>query len=106
MAAVVSLLVVAACIYLLVEYQHPEDRNQAWIPKIIVVLSMVIAIWTVLMFPLDVANTQACAANISPSSCTYTLPMHQLWFAIFITSLVLTFVILPFTLFFYEADSD
>ncbi|GLI61361.1 hypothetical protein VaNZ11_003724 [Volvox africanus] len=103
---IVSLLVLGACIYILVEYQHPEDRNQAWFPKIIVVFSMTLAIWTVLMFPLDVGNTNACATNISPSACTYTLPMKQLWYAVFITNLVLVFVIIPFTLFFYEGDSD
>ncbi|EFJ42278.1 hypothetical protein VOLCADRAFT_67279 [Volvox carteri f. nagariensis] len=103
---IVSLLVLAGCIYILVEYQHPEDRNQAWVPKIIVVLSMALAIWTVLMFPLDVGNTNACASNISPSACTYTLPMTQLWYAVFISNLVLVFLIIPFTLFFYEADSD
>ncbi len=105
-AAVASVLVLAGCIYLLVEYQHPEDRNQAWWPKIVVVLSMTLAIWTVLLFPLDVANTQACAQDISPSACTYTLPMTQLWYACFIANLVLVFPIIPFTLFFYEADSD
>ncbi|KAG2444566.1 hypothetical protein HXX76_001311 [Chlamydomonas incerta] len=105
-AAVVSVLVLCGCIYLLVEYQHPEDRNQAWVPKIVVVFSMTLAIWSVLLFPLDVANTQACAQNISPSACTYTLPMHQLWYAVFISNLVLVFLIIPFTLFFYESDSD
>ncbi|GFR51273.1 hypothetical protein Agub_g13581 [Astrephomene gubernaculifera] len=103
---IITFVVLAGCIYLLVEYQHPEDRNQAWIPKIIVVFSMSLAIWTVLMFPLDVANTQACSASISPSACKYTLPMTQLWYAVFIANLVLVFVILPFTLFMYEADSD
>ncbi|GLC46184.1 hypothetical protein PLESTB_001198800 [Pleodorina starrii] len=103
---VVSFLVLGACIYLLIEYQHPEDRNQAWFPKIIVIFSMTLAIWTVLLFPADVANVNACASNISPSACHYTLPMTQLWYAVFIANLVLVFLIIPFTLFFYEADSD
>lgn len=105
-AAVVSLLVLGGCVYILIEYQHPEDRNQAWFPKIIVIFSMTLAIWTVLMFPLDVANTNACSSSISPSACKYTLPMTQLWYAVFIANLVLVFLILPFTLFFYEGDSD
>ena len=105
-AVVAAVLVLAGCVYILVEYQHPEDRNQAWIPKIIVILGMCVAIWSVLLFPLDVANTQACAQNVSPSACTYTLPMQSIWYGIFIGNLVLTFIIMPFTLFFYEADSD
>ena len=32
-AVVVSLLVVALSFHVLVNFQHPEDRNQAWFPK-------------------------------------------------------------------------
>jgi LMBR1 domain-containing protein 1 len=53
-----------------------------------------------------VANKQACSLGISPSSCHYTLPMPQLWMAVFITDLVMVFAFIPFTMFFYEADSD
>lgn len=88
------------------QYQHPEDRNQAWVPKIIVLLSMWLAITSVLMFPLDVANTRACSTGVSPSACTLTLPMYTLWQAVFISGLVLAFAIIPFTMFYYEADSD
>lgn len=105
-ASVAAALVLAVCVYILVEYTHPEDRNQAWIPKIVVVFGMSLAMWSILLFPLDVANTQACSTSITPSSCTLTLPMHQLWYAVFISNLVMVYFILPFTLFFYEADSD
>jgi hypothetical protein len=49
---VVSVLVLVGCVYILVDYQHPEDRNQAWVPKIVVVLGLSLAIFSVLMFPL------------------------------------------------------
>lgn len=58
------------------------------------------------MFPLDVANRAACKASLVESSCTLTMDMEALWKAAFIMSLVLVFAIIPFTLFFYEADSD
>ena len=58
------------------------------------------------MYPLDVANTKACSNSVSPSSCTSTLPMYDLWLAAFITNLVMVWAVCPFTLFFYEADSD
>jgi LMBR1 domain-containing protein 1 len=32
--------------------------------------------------------------------------MKQLWFASFISSLVMVFFLIPFTLFYYEGDSD
>ena len=59
--AVVCVLAVVVALYLLVSFQHPEDRNQAWFPKGVVILGISLAIWTVLLFPLDVANRQACA---------------------------------------------
>ena len=32
-----AVVVVAINVYILVHFQHPEDRNQAWWPKIVVV---------------------------------------------------------------------
>lgn len=105
-ACVVGILCVVGNVYLLVHYQHPEDRNQAWFPKGVVIFGLSLSMLTVLLFPLDVANRAACSAAIVEGSCTLTLPMTQLWYAIFITNLALVFLIIPFTLFFYEGDSD
>lgn len=101
-----SLVLVAVNIYLLVHYQHPDDVNQAWFPKIVVVFGLWLAMATVLLFPLDVANRAACSASVTETACTFTLPMQQLWQAVFISNLVMTFFFIPFTLFFYEGDSD
>lgn len=105
-SVVVAVVLLAACIYVLIHYQHPDDGNQAWVPKIIVVLGLWLAMATVLLFPLDVANRSACSFGVAYSACVFTLPMRQLWFALFITNLVLTFFLIPFTMFFWEADSD
>jgi LMBR1 domain-containing protein 1 len=105
-ACIVAVLCVAANVYLLVHYQHPDDCNQAWVPKIVVVFGLWIAMITILLFPLDVANRAACDFNIVESACTFTLPMQQLWYAVFITALVLEFLVIPFVMFFWEADSD
>ena len=71
-----------------------------------VLLGFSVAIWTVLLFPLDVANNQACTLDIPLSSCSTTFPMKELWWAVYITNIVTTFVLVPFSIFFYEADSD
>lgn len=102
----VAIMVVLANIYILIHYQHPEDRNQAWVPKIIIVLGLSLAVFGILLYPTDVANKAACASNYSPSACTYTLPMYEIWLSIFIAVLVMAFAVIPFTLFFYEADSE
>ncbi len=103
---VVAILVLLVSLYLVVNYQHPEDRNQAWIPKIVVLLGFAVAFWTILLFPLDVANQQACALDVPLSSCETTLPMTQLWYAVYIAAMAITFVAVPFSIFYYEADSD
>jgi LMBR1 domain-containing protein 1 len=103
---IVVALVVVANIYVLIHFQHPEDKNQAWFPKIIVTMGLTLAVVSVLMFPLDVANRAACNARLAESACTLTLPMKQLWFAVYITNLIFVWLVVPFTLFYYEADSD
>lgn len=103
---IVGLLAIGVSLYLLIAYQHPEDKNQAWFPKIIVLLGLSISIWTVLLFPLDVANVKSCDLDIPWSSCSFTFPMKSLWYAAYIGNIVITFVLVPFALFYYEADSD
>ena len=66
-------------IYVLAFYAHPEDRNQAWFPKIVVLLGLTLAFLSVLMLPLDRANRNACDQSKIVSACTFTLPMTQLW---------------------------
>ncbi|KAK1265736.1 LIMR family protein [Acorus gramineus] len=59
-AVVVCVLVLLFNVYLLVNYQHPDDVNQAYLPKAVVVLGLSVAAISILMLPADVANRQAC----------------------------------------------
>ena len=59
--AVTILLVIG--FYLLVNYQHPDDKNEAYLPKAVVVLGFCLAGITVLMLPLDVANNEGYAGT-------------------------------------------
>lgn len=104
--AVVGVLTVIFSLYLIVIYQHPEDKNQAWFPKLVVLLGMTIAIYTVLMFPLDVTNSQVCDLNLPLVDCSTTFPMEQLWEAVYIANMILVFVLIPFAFFYYEGDSE
>ena len=103
---VVAVLAVFVALYLLVHYQHPEDRNQAWIPKIVVVFGISLAIWTVLLFPLDIANRKTCSSAFPTSYCTFTIPTTTLWYACYIANAVVVYGFIPFAIFYYEADSD
>ena len=70
------------------------------------VLGVSLAIWTVLLFPLDAANQKACGPDVPASYCSFMLPTEQLWLALFIANAALVFVVIPFAMFYYEADSE
>jgi hypothetical protein len=58
-------LLLVASVYFLVQYQHPDDRNEAWFPKLTVLLGLVLSGATVLLLPLDVANNEGYAGTSS-----------------------------------------
>lgn len=58
------------------------------------------------MLPLDVANRNACQSQVVNGACKLTLPMKELWYSIYIVDAVLVFLVIPFTVFFYEADQE
>ncbi|CAK9180872.1 unnamed protein product [Ilex paraguariensis] len=105
-AIIVCVLVFVFNVYLLVNYQHPDDANQAYFPKFVVVLGLSVAAISILMLPADVANRQACQHAIYNGACNLTLPMKDLWLAIYILDAVLVFFIIPFAMFYYEGDQD
>lgn len=114
---IVAVLLAAGAVWLLAIYQHPDEARGAWFPKLVVVISIWTAEATVLLFPLDVANRAACSSGLlvaadgdgggsGRGACRLTLPMRQLWHAAFFTLLGLAYLVCPFTLFFYEGDSE
>uniref|UniRef100_A0A7N0VHF4 LMBR1-like membrane protein n=1 Tax=Kalanchoe fedtschenkoi TaxID=63787 RepID=A0A7N0VHF4_KALFE len=105
-AIVVCVIVFIFNVYLLVNYQHPDDKNQAYFPKIVVVLGLSVAAISILMLPADVANRQACTHAVYNGACNLTLPMKQLWLAIYILDAFLVFFVIPFAMFYYEGDQD
>ncbi|XP_073140622.1 LIMR family protein At5g01460 [Henckelia pumila] len=105
-AIVVCVLVFLFNVYLLVNYQHPDDVNQAYFPKFVVVFGLSIAAISILMLPADVANRQACRQAIYNGACSLTLPMKDLWLAVYIVDAILVFFVIPFAMFYYEGDQD
>ncbi|KAJ4977866.1 hypothetical protein NE237_008646 [Protea cynaroides] len=105
-AIVVCVIVFIFNVYLLVNYQHPDDANQAYFPKFVVVLGLSVAAISILMLPADVANRSACQHAIYNGACNFTLPMKTLWLVVYIVDAVLVFFIIPFSMFYYEGDQD
>lgn len=75
-------------------FSSEEDRNTAYIPKLVVVLGLTLVCLTVLMLPLDVANRQADGG----------IDMEILWLIVYITQGVFALLLIPSTLFYYEAE--
>lgn len=92
-AVILALLIIAGSIYILVYFQHPEDKLVAWGPKVVVVLSLVLACYSILMLPLDVANGRHGG-----------FPMVTLWLIVYITMAILVVAVIPFATFYYEGD--
>jgi LMBR1 domain-containing protein 1 len=95
---IITLAIIASSIYILVYFSHPEDKNVAWFPKIVVVLGLTLAAFSILMLPLDVANTPT---HISGGG---GFPMEELWLAVYIIIAAMVVVVIPFAIFYYEAE--
>lgn len=55
---VTFLILFVVAVYLLVYYQHPDDHNEAYFPKLVVIGGIMLAGATALLLPLDVANNE------------------------------------------------
>ena len=93
-SVIFGLLVLTLAIVSLIKFQHPDDKNQAWFPKIIVVLGYFVVFMTVMVMPFDVANRNR------------DLNMHidTLWLVALCTVIVFLCIIIPFSFFWYENE--
>ena len=71
--AVTFLILLVASFYLLIHYQHPDDKNDAYFPKAVVILGFVLAGGTVLLLPLDVANREGYSGTCRVRTCRLLL---------------------------------
>ena len=69
--------------------QHPDDKNEAIFPKILILIGFTIAQGSVLLLPLDVANNEGYAGcdGFDTDACG-GLDMNLLWEIIYIAILV------------------
>jgi len=81
----------------LVVFGHPDDKNVAWVPKVVTVFGLWIAFASVLILPYDVANSSGSGGGVR---------LDLLWQILYIIVAVLIAVIIPFAFFFYENDLD
>ncbi|KAL1508346.1 hypothetical protein AB1Y20_004456 [Prymnesium parvum] len=91
---VMTVMILLGSFYFLVYFSSEEDRNVAYFPKVIVVLGLTLVCLTVLMLPLDVANRQSDGG----------FDMEALWNAVYIAQGLFAIILIPSTLFYYEAE--
>lgn len=100
-AVVMSIITVAAIIYLVVLFQAEEDRTQAWFPKIVVVLGLSLACFNVLLLPYDVANRQNPEVFGDTGGGMNTAVAWQI---LLYCIAGFVFILVPFAMMYYEAQ--
>jgi len=105
---VATLVILLLCnVYVLVHFQHPADKNEALFPKFLVLIGFTLAQVTVLLLPLDVANKEGYAGcdGFDTEVCG-GLNMELIWEIVYVAILVYVVVLIPFAIFYYEADES
>ncbi len=87
---------VALNIYFVIYFQHPEDKNVAWWPKILVISGLTWGETCVMMLTMDVLNT--------PPFGGWTIPMQILWIVFLCLIAAWIVLLIPYSIFYYEAD--
>jgi len=94
-AIVLSVIIFICAGIMVIYFQHPDDQNVAWIPKIIVVISLFVACANVLLLPFDVISAQTGGG----------INMELLWSISYWVTAILCLAVIPFAYFFYENDT-
>mmetsp|Transcript_20192 Transcript_20192/g.42289 ORF Transcript_20192/g.42289 Transcript_20192/m.42289 type:complete len:528 (+) Transcript_20192:60-1643(+) len=102
---IVIFILLAINIYLIVYFQHPDDKNESYFPKFLILIGFTIAECSILLLPLDVANKEGYAGcdGYDTSVCG-GLDMTLLWEITYLAVLVYVVLLIPFAIFYYEAD--
>jgi len=99
------LILIAVAIYLLVYFQHPDDKNDAYFPKFVVVFGIVLAGGTIMLLPLDVSNNEGYTGCTGyDTKLCGGLDMVLFWNIMYGLILATLVVLIPFSIFYYEAD--
>ncbi|EQC25073.1 hypothetical protein SDRG_17049 [Saprolegnia diclina VS20] len=102
-----SFVFLAANVYILVYFQHPDDKNTAYFPKLLVIFGLLLAEACVLLLPLDVANNStAIGCDAGWNGSCGNLDMEVLWLIVFMAIVVFLVLLLPFAIYYYEGDDD
>ena len=104
---VIFIILMIVNFYILVHFSHPDDKNTAFFPRVLIIFSLLLCEASVLLIPLDVANgtnSIACQQGWANDVSCGNLNMELFWQIIYWCIACLILVIIPFSIFLYEAD--
>ena len=96
-------------VYVLVKWQHPEDKNQWVSAKAAVVLGMLVTELVIVGLPLDVANNggaRDCSYDWGDTAECGGLDMRAYWLSVFGLAIAWVWVVIPTYVFAYEAHDE
>eukprot|EP00752_Nemacystus_decipiens_P006149 g5547.t1 len=102
------LILLAINSYIVVIWQHPDDKNEAYFPKAVVLASLTLAELAIILLPIDAANGSGnvqCGESWSGLFCG-SLDMAAAWYTVFLLIFIFALFIVPYTIFFYEEDDS
>lgn len=94
--AVAILLAFGMCLTVVI-FGHPDDKNMAWLPKIVTVFGLWLSFASMLVLPYDVANSSGEGGGVR---------VDVVWQIVYILIACLISFIIPFAFFYYENDMD
>ncbi len=98
-AVVISVLLLFGVVLLVIVYGSPDDKGEAWFPRIVTVIGLWLAFASMLILPWDVAAHTSYNGDGGVDASV-------LWLIVYITTAVMVTVIIPFAFFYYENDMD
>ena len=102
------IMVLVINVYTLVYWQHPDDRNDSYFAKFVIIFGLQLSSMCVLMLPIDVANnggSPSCDESAAASTIYCGgIDMLSVWEVLFLAIAFVFVVFIPFCTFYYEAD--
>lgn len=98
-------LLLIANVYILIYWQHPDDKNESIWLKVLIIVGLQVAEMSVLLIPIDVANNAgdvACEQDRT-NECG-GIDMRSFWEAMLCFVIALLILFIPYATFYYEAE--
>lgn len=98
------LLLIFINLIVIAHYIHPDDAGGAKFPKFVVMFGMLFSECAVLLLPLDVGNKAGVVGCGYWNNDCGGLQLDFVWQMVYVLVAAFVVIILPYTVFYYEAD--